>query len=175
MTTTARRRTAVGLLAAAGLVATALLVAFGPPYGGSHRGAFAHVYTLPENGNTTHLHIDADITNGNRPCDPIDEVAAVGVGATHEAGVCIEDYDTSGEPKTGTCTNSDHTGCGTSAIESFELHIRYAGDPDATPPTTINIAPTLDCGSGTSDPGCVDANPNANDGDDVNGYKLGAG
>jgi hypothetical protein len=130
------------------VVPAALMVVFGLPYGRSHPQAFAHTYTYP-NGNTTHLHIDADITNGSRPCDPIDETATVQVGAKHKVGVCIEDY----EPN---------------SIEAFEFHIRYTGDPDAVPPTIINkaaevkdVAPALD------------DNPDANDGDDPAGFKLG--
>jgi hypothetical protein len=158
---------------AGGLVAAALLAVFGLPYGGSHRAAFAHVYTFPGNGNTAHLHIDADITNGTRPCDPIDTETSVVVGSAHKVGVCIENYDTSGEPKTGTCTKTDHSGCGTGSIESFELHIRYSGDPDATPPTTINVATEI-ADPGYPDP-LVDNNPDGNDGDDATGFKLGGG
>jgi hypothetical protein len=99
----------------------------------------------------TRLAIDADITNGSRPCDPIDNTATVAVGSVHKVGVCIEDY----------VPNS---------VNSFELHIRYTGDPDASPPTTLNkatevpdVAPALD------------DNPDANDGDDPSGFKLGGG
>jgi hypothetical protein len=157
---------ALVVMAAAAAIFVPLTV-LGLSYGGSNPGAFSHVYTLPSNGNATHLHIDADVTNGDRPCDPIDEWASVDSGI-HSVGVCIEDYDTSGEPKTGTCTTGDHTGCGTGSIQSFELHIRYSGDPDAVPATTINTAATMeDCAP------CLDANPDANNGDDVTGYKLG--
>jgi len=143
------------------VVAAALVAVFGLPYGRSHPQAFAHVYTLPANGNTTHLHIDADITNGTRPCDPIDDSATVGVGWTHKVGVCLEDY----------VPNS---------VNQFELHIRYSGDPNATPPTTLNTAATEPYGgSPKSCPGgdtrCVDANPDANDGNDPTGFKLGGG
>jgi len=158
MTTTAKPRAAVGLLAAAGLAAIALMVVFGLPYGGSHREAFAHAYTFPGNGNATHLHIDADITNGTRPCDPIDATATVTVGSVHKVGVCIEDYLPRG-------------------LGYFELHIRYTGDPNATPPTTLNVATEIaDPGyPGPHDP-LLDNNPDANDGgDDVNGVKLGSG
>ena len=153
MTTTARRRSAVGLLAAAGLVATVLMAALGPPYGGSHREAFAHLHTFPANGNATHLHIDADADNGWRPCDPIDETATVAVGATHRVAVCIENYVPG-------------------SIGHFLLHIWYTGDPDVTPPTTINTAPTLRCPL-TADPACLNANPDANDGTGPD--KLGTG
>jgi len=144
------------LLSGLAAVLTVLATVLGVSYRRADPEALAHVYTFPGNGNTTHLHIDADITNGSRPCDPVDDTATVAVGAAHKVGVCIEDY----------VPNS---------IGSFELYIRYTGDPDATPPTTINIAPTLDCGSGTGDPGCLNANPNANDGDDPTGFKLGGG
>ena len=142
---------AVGLaLAVAGAV---LLVVFGLPYGGSHREAFAHFYTFPGNGNQTHLHIDADITNGTRPCSPIDASATVAVGATHKVGVCIEHY----------VPNS---------VNNFELHIRYTGDPNDNNPPLLNIAPDP---QGSEEPtwggtgpycgatGCVDDNPDAND------------
>jgi hypothetical protein len=183
MSTTAKRRTAVGLLAAAGLVAAALLVVFGLPYGSNHREAFAHVYTFPGNGNTTHLHIDADITNGSRPCDPIDTEASVDCCAVHRVGVCLETYDTSGEPKTGTCTSSDRSGCGTSSVRAFELHIRYTGDPSDNDPPLLNVAADP---QGNEEPQhggtgpecgmyCLDDNPDANDGDDPAGLKLGSG
>jgi hypothetical protein len=97
----------------------------------------------------TRLAIDADITNGSRPCDPIDASATVAVGSLHKVGVCIEDYVPS-------------------SINNFQLQIRYTGDPSATPPTTLNratevadVAPALD------------DNPDANDG--AGADKLGTG
>jgi hypothetical protein len=97
------------------------------------------------------LAIDADITNGSRPCDPIDNAATVDVGSVHKVGVCIEDY----VPK---------------SINNFLLQIRYTGDPSATPPTTLNKATELpDVAPG------LDDNPDANDGDDPSGFKLGGG
>jgi hypothetical protein len=159
------------------LAAAVLLAAFGLPYGKSHPKAFAHVYTFPGNGNYTHLHIDADISNGGRPCDPIDATATVTVGSKHKVGVCLEDY----------VPNS---------VAEFELHIRYNGDPDAVPPTTINSSPTelpppvWDPGDPladppipggwvwscpVADPHCLDVNPDANDGNDPTGFKLGGG
>ncbi len=132
-------------LTAVGVAAAVVSAMLGLPYGRGNPEAFAHVYTFPGNGNTTHLHIDADADNGWRPCDPIDETATVEAGATHRVAVCIEDY----------APNS---------VNNFLLHIRYTGDPDATPPTTINTAPTVACGAGTADPYCLDANPDANDG-----------
>ncbi len=97
----------------------------------------------------TRLAIDADITNGSRPCDPIDASATVAVGSVHKVGVCIEDY----------VPNS---------INNFELHVRYTGDPDANPPTTLNKATEVaDTGKG------LDDNPDANDG--AGADKLGTG
>jgi len=97
------------------------------------------------------LRIDADITNGARPCDPIDDTATVSKGSKHKVGVCIEDY----------VLNS---------VEAFELHIRYTGDPNASPPTTLNVATE----KSTSGP-MLDGNPDANDGNDPAGFKLGDG
>jgi hypothetical protein len=97
------------------------------------------------------LAIDADITNGSRPCDPIDDTATVAVGSVHKVGVCIEDY----------VPNS---------VNNFELHIRYTGDPNATPPTTLNSATEL-----PDVAPALDDNPDANNGDDPSGFKLGDG
>ena len=99
----------------------------------------------------TRLAIDADITNGSRPCDPIDASATVAVGSLHKVGVCIEDY----------VPNS---------INNLELHIRYTGDPSATPPTTLNRATEL-----PDVAPALDDNPDLNDGDDPSGFKLGGG
>ena len=150
MTTRAKQRTTLGLLAAVGMTAALLLAVFGLPYGTSNPAAFAHVYTHPGSGNATHLHIDADITNGTRPCDPLDATATVVVGVTHKVGVCIEDY----------APNS---------VETFELHIRYTGDPSDNNPPLLNVATEK-----TGVPG-ADDNPDANDGDDPTGYNLGGG
>lgn len=35
------------------------------------------------------LAIDADISNGNRPCNPIDAEVTVGIGWQHTVGVCL--------------------------------------------------------------------------------------
>jgi hypothetical protein len=131
----------------AGLAATALLLLPSPRYGNGPK-ALAHPYTLP-NGNSVHLHIDADITNGTRPCDPIDETATVAVGSVHKAGVCIEDYVPN-------------------FINNLELHILYTGDPSATPPTTLNSATEL-----PDVAPALDDNPDANDG--AGADKLGTG
>jgi len=139
------------LLAGLAAVLTVLATVFGVSYRRADPEALAHVYTFPGNGNTTHLHIDADITNGSRPCDPVDDTATVAVGAAHKVGVCIEDY----------VPNS---------IDAFELYIRYTGNPDATPPTTLNVAQTL-----TGPAPMLDLNPDAADGDDPTGFKLGGG
>jgi hypothetical protein len=147
----ARRSIFLAIVAAATVAIVVPITVFGLPAGKSDPESFAHVYTFPDNGNQTHLHIDADATNGTRPCDPIDSEATVKVGDAHQVAVCIETY----EPN---------------SIESFELHIHYTGDPDATPPTTINTAPTLE-----GEAPMLDLNPDANDGDDPTGFKLGDG
>jgi len=153
METKAKRRTALALGAVVGVAAAVALAMLGLSYGTSNPEAFAHVPTPTP----TYLRIDADVTNGARPCDPIDAAATVAVGAAHKVGVCIGNY----EPN---------------SIEVFELHIRYSGDPDATPPTTLNVAPTKLVGGHcpAGDPYCLNVNPDANDGDDPAGYKLGA-
>jgi hypothetical protein len=130
------------VIALAGVAAAALLAVFGLPYGGSHRAAFAHIYTFPGNGNYTHLHIDADITNGSRPCDPIDDTATVAVGAVHKVGVCLETYVAK-------------------SVNSFELHIRYNGDPSDNDPPKLNVATEI-ADPGWPDPH-LDNNPDAND------------
>jgi hypothetical protein len=156
----------LALVAIATLAVVVPMTLLGLPYGRFDPEAFAHLYTLPPpHPNQTHLHIDADATNGARPCDPLDDEALVGVGRTHSVGVCLETY----APNT---------------VNNFELHVRYTGDPDATTPTTINLAPTVACAGadgnsarvGTDgDSACLDANPDANDGDDPTGFKLGGG
>ena len=138
------------LLAGLAAVLTVLATVFGVSYRRADPEALAHLYTFPGNGNTTHLHIDADITNGARPCDPVDDTATVAVGAKHKVGVCIEDY----------VPNS---------IDAFELYIRYTGDPDARPPTTLNFAQTL-----TGPAPMLNLNPDANDGDDPTGLSWAA-
>jgi len=75
----------------------------------------------------------------------------VAVGSVHKVGVCIEDY----------VPNS---------VNNFELHIRYTGDPNATPPTTLNSATEL-----PDVAPALDDNPDLNDGDDPSGFKLGGG
>ena len=36
------------------------------------------------------LSIDADITNGTRPCSPVDSTATVSTGTQHQVGLCVE-------------------------------------------------------------------------------------
>jgi len=108
------------------------------------------------------LSIDANANNGNRPCDPIDQVGVVSLSAVHRVGICIENY----------VPNS---------INNFEFHIRYSGDPSDNDPPLLNTAATVPYGGSPKscpggDTGCLNANPNANDGaDDVNGLTLGDG
>jgi hypothetical protein len=88
---------------------------------------------------TLRLRIDADVTNGSRPCDPIDDLAVVSLGAVHNVGICIENYEAN-------------------FINNFELHIRYVGDPSDEDPPRLNIATEL-----TSPSPYLDDNPDAND------------
>ncbi len=144
----AKQRTAVGLLAVLAVAAAALLAVFGLPYGASNPDAFAHLYTAP-NGNTTHLHIDADLADGfcTAPYD-----ATVTVGSVHDVGVCLETYT----PTT---------------VNNFQLRVYYTGDPDALPPTILNSSPNPGCAP--ADPKCLDSNPDANDG--TGSDKIGTG
>jgi uncharacterized repeat protein (TIGR01451 family) len=131
------------------VVAAALLAVFGLPYGAGNPEAFAHLYTNPANGNATHLHIDADITNGTRPCDPIDDEATVAVGAVHKIGVCLENY----------VPNS---------VNNFQLTVFSTGNPSAG--TTFNLASEVaDVAPALND------NPDANDGHDAAGKQIGNG
>ena len=136
-------------MAVLAVVAAALLAVFGLPYGASNPEAFAHLYTHPVTTNQTHLHIDADITNGNRACDPIDATATVAVGTVHKVGVCLETY----------VPNS---------INSFQLTVYSNGDPSDNVPPVLNLATEL------ADPKpSVNDNPDANDG--AGADKLGTG
>ena len=181
MPSAAKRLTILRLLAVAGVGAALLLAVFGLPYGASNPEAFAHLYTHPASGNTLHLHIDADTTNGTRPCDPIDATATVVVGAVHKVGVCLEDYPPN-------------------SVEAFELFIssndslNFAPDPqgiedqngeggldhwncsdwmDNDGDTKIDLADEECIGATTAT--SLDDNPDANDGDDPTGFKLGGG
>jgi hypothetical protein len=137
----AKRPIFLAIVAGATALILVPMTVFGLPYGRFDPESFTHQYTLPTNDNETHLHIDADATNGSRPCAPIDATANVIIGDTHTVGVCIETY----EPN---------------SIYSFELHVRYSGDPDATPPTNINVATEV-----ADVAPALDDNPNANDGE----------
>jgi len=155
MRTRAKRRTAVGLLAAVGLVAT-LLAALGLLYGKHNPQAFAHAYTHPVTGQVIHLEIDANPTNGTRPCDPIDTSATVAVGSPHTVAVCLDDY-----------TAND--------LEAFVLSINNEQDLNFAPDPQGSEEPK-NGGSGAdcATVGCLDDNPDANDGDSPGGLKLGS-
>jgi len=156
MNTRARQRTLAVALAAAGVGVALLLAIIGLHYGAGNPEAFAHAYTHPASGNTIHLHIDADITNGTRPCDPIDTTATVAVGMVHKVGVCLEDY----QPN---------------SIEAFELFINNDDSLNFAPDPQGDEEP-LNGGSGPAcTAGCLDDNPDGNDGDDPSGFKLGGG
>jgi hypothetical protein len=99
----------------------------------------------------TRLAIDADITNGSRPCDPIDDAATVAVGSVHKVGVCLQDYVPN-------------------KVEQFQLTIFYTGDPSDNDPPKLNAATEI-----ADVAPALDDNPDANDGDDASGFKLGGG
>jgi hypothetical protein len=149
-------RPLVRWLAAPGLVAAALLAAFGLPYGASNPNAFAHVYTEPSTGLTAHLEIDAIPGNGNRPCDPIDTSATVAVGSTHTVAICFDDYKAND-------------------VRSFQIRLtnddalNFAPDPQGSE-EAMNGGTGPDCAT----VGCLDDNPDANDGDSPAGLKLGS-
>ena len=147
-----RRLRAVVAVVASLLVSLAV---FGLLQSGGGDVVFSHSFTHP-NGNITHLHIDADITNGARPCDPIDETATVAASATHSVGVCIQDY----------VPNS---------IDNFDLRIRYTGGLNFAPDPQGAEEPANGGAGPDCTPGCLDDNPNANDGNDPAGFKLGGG
>jgi len=138
-------------LAVLAVVAAALLAVFGLPYGASNPEAFAHLYTHPASNVQTHLHIDANITNGNRPCDPLDATATVAVGTVHKVGVCLETYDPN-------------------SVNNFQLTVFYNGDPSDNVPPVLNLASE----KSTAAP-ALDDSPDANDGDSPAGLKLGGG
>lgn len=140
---------AVTALTAAIVVSVTL---FGFPPGRSDPEAFAHLFTKPENGNQTHLHVDADPTNGTRPCDPLDSTRTVQVGDTYEVALCLETY-------------------APNAVEAFKLRLYY---------DSINVAPDPDGdeepaggGAGPGCGSCLDDNPDGNDGDSAAGLSLG--
>jgi hypothetical protein len=99
--------------------------------------------------------MDADPANGNRPCDPIDASATAAVGSTYTVAVCLADYKAND-------------------VESFQLEINndqalsFAPDPQGSEEAAYGGSGP-DCGS------CLDDNPDANDGDDPAGFKLGSG
>jgi len=143
------------VIALAGLAAAAVpMVGF--PYGKHNPKAFAHVYTEPSTGLVAHLHIDADITNGARPCDPLDSTATVTVGSTQAVGVCLEDYQAND-------------------VQSFQIRLtnndalNFAPDPQGDEEVK-NGGTGPDCAT----VGCLDDNPDANDGDSPAGLKLGS-
>jgi hypothetical protein len=94
-----------------------------------------------------YLAIDADIGNGNRPCDPIDPEATVGVGWEHTVGLCLVNNPGASNPA--------------AAIDALELEIIYDSGLNAG---------VVDAGMS---PDYLDANPDANDGS--GSTKLGTG
>jgi hypothetical protein len=104
-----------------------------------------------------HLAMDADPANGTRPCDPVDATATAAVDSTYTVAVCLADYTAN-------------------QVESFDLRINddqslaFAPDPQGSEePQNGGSGP--DCVSA----GCLDDNPDANDGADSAGLKLGSG
>jgi len=102
-----------------------------------------------------HLAMDADPANGPRPCDPIDASATAAVGSTYTVAVCLADYQAND-------------------LLSFQMHLTnnnslsFAPDPQGSEESQ-NGGSGPDCGQ------CLDDNPDANDGDDPAGFKLGSG
>lgn len=160
----ARRPIFLAIIAAATVAIVVPITVFGLPAGGSDPEAFSHVWTNPANGNTTQLHVDADPTNGTSPCaytvdtngdtvpDDVDRTHTVQVGDTYDVALCLESY-------------------APNKVESFKLRLYY---------DDINTAQTVECGDGggggeANDALCVDANPDANSGNDATGFKLGGG
>jgi len=102
-----------------------------------------------------HLAMDADPHNGTRPCDPVDASATAAVGSTYTVALCLGGY-----------TAND--------LEAFVLSINndqalsFAPDPQGSEEPQNG-------GSGPDCEKCLDDNPDANDGDDPTGFKLGSG
>ncbi|MEX2246812.1 MAG: hypothetical protein WEC75_09000 [Dehalococcoidia bacterium] len=105
--------------------------------------------------------IDADPTNGTRPCDPIDTTRSVSIGDQYTVAVCV-------------------TGSGGEAPNAFTAVVVYDGSLNVAPECDADgMAPvdpgTILCG-GPNDTGtALNDNPDANDGDDPGGLKLGSG
>jgi hypothetical protein len=99
--------------------------------------------------------MDADPANGTRPCDPVDSTATVAVGSTYTVAVCLADYQAND-------------------LLSFQMRLTnndalsFAPDPQGSEESQ-NGGSGADCGQ------CLDDNPDANDGDDPAGFKLGGG
>jgi len=156
-----KQRALVGLVAVVGLVAAAMLAALGLPYGKGSPEAFAHVYTHPATGIAMHLEMDA-VPDVGTPCQSIQTTATVAVGTTHKVDICLDDYTPN-------------------AVEAFELVINndagldLAPDPDVAMPHAFptgeepaNGGTGPDC----SATGCLDDNPDANQGAGPNGLGL---
>lgn len=126
----ARRSIFLAIVAAATVAIVVPITVFGLPAGRSDPESFAHVYTFPNNGNQTHLHVDADPTNGTRPCDPIDTTRTVQVDDTYDVALCLWSY----APNT---------------VESFKVRLYY--DDINTSPTLEGSAPMLDLNPDAND------------------------
>jgi len=158
------QRAVIGLVAVVGLAAAALLAVLGLPYGKGSPEAFAHAYTHPDTSQIMHLEIDA-VPDVGTPCQSIQTTASVAVGTTHKVDICLDDY-----------TALD--------LEAFVLSINddqdlnLAPDPDVAMPHAFPTGEEVKNGGTGPDcvtVGCLEDNPNANDGDSAAGLKLGSG
>jgi hypothetical protein len=101
--------------------------------------------------------MDADPHNGTRPCDPVDASATAAVGSTYTVALCLGGY---------TANN----------VEAFELVINNDQTLSFAPDPQGDEEPGNGGGGADCVPqGCLDDNPDANDGDDPAGFKLGGG
>jgi hypothetical protein len=141
----------LALVAAATVAIVVPIAVFGFPGGGSDPEAFAHVWTNPANGNQTHLHIDADPTNGTRPCVPLDYTRTVQVGDTYDVGLCLESY-------------------APNKLESFKLRVYY--DDINTSPTLEGSAPMLDLNPDANDGNDDVSGLTLGDGWDCSGFGI---
>jgi uncharacterized surface anchored protein len=66
------------------------------------------------------LEIDADITNGSGPCDPVDSVTAVDVGEDYRAAICVSGL--------------------TQPLAAFQLDVKYDD--------TLSVVPEIACPAG---------------------------
>jgi hypothetical protein len=153
------RRIVIGLISIAAIGIAMAVAAMGLPFGRVDERAFAHTYTYPTNSNPVHLHVDANPSNGAGPCDIIDSVVTVPVGSVHEVAVCSDGLDADGADDI--AGNMDDETVNAVAIE-LDYNPLY------------NEGTIFDCAGGPGlASGCLDDNPDANQGGAVG--QLGTG